>query len=679
MKVLLNKLKKANKIFLVLYFVTFILYLITYLVFFKNLMGLSGVETVIRTIVIVLFGIWLFGYFLWNLVNLILKKHITIAITSSLTIIFVIIFSVANYYIQVIYSGIDNLAESKYVTYTSNLVVMGGVTLDKDSKLGMINSSNDIEGNVLAKELIKDKKLDDLVVEEYSSYYEMIDDFINNDIQGVFLNSNYLVTYSEEEFSALKNSAVLYQYSKKMKNQDTEIKSKKSLTEPFTILLMGVDSEADGLDANAAFNGDTLMLITFNPKTLNATMFSIPRDTYVPIACNNNRYAKINSSAGYGTSCVIQTIEQLTDIKIDYYVKINFKGVVDLVEALGGIDVNVEAPDYSVYVKAHKGRVCEQNSLRQFGDNLICIDPGEQHLNGEQALAYARCRHAYLQSDIARNRHQQQIVEAIAKKVASPSNINKVEELLNAITNNMKTNMEKKQMLSFYDVLKDMVIKSFGDSGMVNIQKTYLEYYSLPVRLGNMTLSAIGYYPDSLAAITNLMKANLEIEKKEMIKTFSFDANEEYTSKVTGQGITTGGRLETMPNFVGLAISQAEDWATSHNITLKKEFVQSDSPYYNPNILPGMISNQSVSNGVLVNNVSELTIYINDSTSSTPNNDPIPNKPEENNPPTKPNQEEKPNQTEPEDNDKPNVDIPEVILPSQGDENNEEDSEEVQE
>lgn len=663
MKVLFNKLKKCNKVFLIIYLIALIIYLITYVILTKNLMSLSGIETLIRSIVIALFGMWLIAYFLWSLINLILKKHITLSITTALTIIFIVVFSVVNYYLDVIYTSIDNLAESEQVTYTSNLVVMSGTRLDDNSKLGMINTDKDIEGNVLAKELIKDKKLDNLEVIEYSSYYEMIFDLINGEIDGTFLKSNYLVIYDEEEFEGIKNSMILYSYSKKMKNQDAEIVSKKSLNEPFTILLMGVDSEDDGLDANAAFNGDTLMIITFNPKTLNATMFSIPRDTYVPIACNNNRYAKINSAAGYGTSCVISTIEQLTDIKIDYYVKINFKGVVDLVEALDGIDVDVEVPDYRLYYKAHNGRVCEQNSLRQFGDQLVCMDTGMQHLNGEQALAYARCRHAYLQSDIARNRHQQQIVEALARKIANPSNINRVEELLNAITNNMKTNMEMKQMLSFYEVLKEMVLKSFGDGDFVKIQKTYLEYYSLPVRYGNMTLSAVGYYPDSLNAIVNLMKANLGLEEKEMIKTFSFDANEEYTTKVTGQGITTGGRLETMPNFIGKPVSDVETWATSHNIALNTEFVDSDSPYYNPNTLPGCVANQSISAYTLVNEITELTIYINNATQN-----PMPNPNPDDNNSGESNNDDNDNNNDNQDDNSDN-DIPDIVLPSESDEN----------
>ena len=131
--------------------------------------------------------------------------------------------------------------------------------------------------------------------------------------------------------------------------------------------------------------------------------------------------------------------------------------------------------------------------------------------------------------------------------------------------------MSKSKILSFYDVLKDMVLKTFNDEQFISIEKTYLEYYNLPVRLSNngLMVSAIGYYPGSLEAIVNLMKANLGLEKKELIKTFSFDANEEYSSKVTGQGITTGDKLITLPNFVGNSVNEAQNWALNHDIEVK--------------------------------------------------------------------------------------------------------------
>ncbi len=615
MKVLINKLKRVSKPFLIIYLITILLYVVSYINLFKNLLQLTNVESVVRSIALVLLGVWLLYYFISSLVNLILKKHIKQAIMTAISIILVVLMVIINYYIGLLNNSLDNLVDEKYVNYTSNLIVLNDTSINKDSKLGMINNSKDIEGNVLALKLIEKEKFDEDQVSYYSSYYEMIYDLLNKKVDGIFLTSNYLTIFSNDEFEGLDQTKIAYSYSEEMENQDTTIVSNKSLTEPFTLLLMGVDSEKDGLNASTSFNGDTLMLITFNPKTLNATMFSIPRDTYVPIACNRNNYAKINSSAAYGTACVINTIEQLTDIKIDYYVKINFKGVVDLVDALGGVEVDVEAPDYNVYVNTYKGRICEQNSLRQFGDNLICMDPGFQKLNGEQALAYARCRHAYLMSDIARNKHQQQIIEALAKKAANKSNIGKLQSILDAITNNIDTNMSRTQMLSAYEVLKNMIAKTLDDGEFITIEKTYLEYYNLPVRLSNngyMT-AAIGYYSGSLDAIVNLMKANLELEEKKVVKTFSFDSNEEYTSQVTGQGITTGDKLITMPNFIGNTVNKAQEWADAHNIALNIEFIDEESPYYNSETLDGMIAYQSVNYGVLINNVSEFTIYINDS------------------------------------------------------------------
>ncbi len=616
MKVLFNKIKKVNKIFLIIYLLVILSFGVCYGLFIKNMLSLTSIETIIRTVIIGVLGLWLGIYFLWNLVNLILKKHITIAITSAICLILMAGLSVVNYYVEELNQGINNLAEKDFITYTSSLVVLNETNIDQNSTLGIIKGDNEERSlaHDLAIELIKKEKLTKNKILEYTSYYDMIYDLLNKKVDGIFLAPNYLTIFSNEEFEGLENTKIIYNYSKEMKNEDKLLVSTKKLTEPFTLLLMGVDSVEDGLNAGTSFNGDTLMMITFNPKTLNATMFSIPRDTYVPIACNNNRYAKINSSAAYGTSCVIDTVEHFTGIEVDYYVKINFKGVVDLVEALGGVEVDVEKPDYNVYLNKYHGQVCEQNSLRQFGDNLICIDPGLQTLNGEEALAYARCRHAYLMSDIARNKHQQQIIEAIAKKAANANYINKFSDILNAITNNIDTNMSREQILSFYEVLKNMISKTLKDESFLTIQKTYLEYYNLPVRLSNngSITSAIGHYPGSLEAIVNLMKVNLELKKKETIKTFSFDSNEEYITKLTGQGITTGERLVTMPNFVGKTVSEVENWALNNNIELTTQFVDNTSPYYNVEVAPGLVAFQSVSNAVLLKGITELTIYIND-------------------------------------------------------------------
>ena len=167
--------------------------------------------------------------------------------------------------------------------------------------------------------------------------------------------------------------------------------------------------------------------------------------------------------------------------------------------------------------------------------------------------------------------------------------------------------MQTTQILSFYQTIKNMLINTLNGEDFISIQKTHLEYYSLPVYqpASGMTTSALGYYPDSLKAITNAMKENLNIIKPETIKTFNYDYNTdyEYTSDVVGKGIRSGATISLMPNLSGQSVSYAENWAAKNSITLNKEFVESDS-------IPGIIVNQSVHAGTLLKNISNVTIYI---------------------------------------------------------------------
>ena len=230
MKILINKLKKTNKIFLSIYLLTFIIYVIFYIFFVLNIGNLSGIETALRITLIVIFGIWLLVYFFWNLINLLLKRHITLSIVTAITVIFIVLFGFFNHYMKVLYTGINNLTEKDQVEYTANLITLKDTKISGSSKLGMINSSEDIEGNILAKELIKKEKLDKNEVISYSSYYEMIYDLLNKEIDGIFLSSNYMTIFGgEDEFKDLKNTIVAYTYSKKMENRDTNIISNKSL------------------------------------------------------------------------------------------------------------------------------------------------------------------------------------------------------------------------------------------------------------------------------------------------------------------------------------------------------------------------------------------------------------------------------------------------------------------
>ena len=481
----IKRLKNSNKVYLSILIVTLITYLIGYIIFVKNIAVLTGIETLVRMILIILFGIWFLVWLVMGLVYVFNKKYSSFIIMIIFTLLFNVIFFVAGYYIDTIYKEIDSISKDT-INYTTYLISMKDSEFNSDSKIGIISDTTNIEGNILAKELINKDNLSNKLY-QYDDFYVMLDDLYSGKIDACFVSSNYTILFAaEEKYQNIKDDTkVVLQYSKEMKNQDNISYTNKKLTEPFTVLVMGVDSETNGLNANGAFNGDTLMMITFNPKTLSASMFSVPRDLYVPISCRNNALAKINSSAAYGTSCVINTMKQLTDIDIDYYVKMNFKGVVDLVEALGGITVDVEEP-WSWYNAGvnYGGKVCEQNYNREFGDKIVCMDPGLQILNGEQALAYARNRHQYLGSDLDRIKHQQDVVEAIVEKAKTLRSFDDFKNVLNAVQKNMDTNMTTDQILSLYDVGKSILVNTLnGNEVKFSIYKTTLETYSLPVYL----------------------------------------------------------------------------------------------------------------------------------------------------------------------------------------------------
>lgn len=611
MKKFFRKLKKSNRVLRYIYYIVSIVYIVTLFFFIKSLLSLSGIETVLRIVFIVFFILYIVLYCFWNLLNLLRRKYKALIITSIVSVIFIIIFCVGSYYINMVYSNIDNITEDDRLVYTSYLIALKDTEFDNDSSVGMLDSENEIEWNVLARKLYSEEKLANSIT-DYTDYNEMIRDLYNGDIDAIFVPGNYVTLFSnEEQYQNISSETkVLYEYSEEMDNQDLVLSSDKTFDEPLTFLLMGVDSEKAGLNANAAFNGDTLMLITFNPTTLTATIVSIPRDTYVPIACNNNRYAKINSSAAYGTSCVIDTVSNFLDVEIDYYVKINFKGVVELVDAIGGVEVDVEAPTYNS--DKYDGMMCEQNSDRQFGSSLVCIEPGLQTLNGEQALAYARNRHMYIGGDLDRIRHQQQVVEAIASKALQFSSITDLQNILNAISSNIATNMDTNTILSGYNVVKNMVSNVIGGEDLLNINKAYLETYSLPVYVPSMgyTTSAQGYYVDSLEDIRHALKVSLELEEDEAIKTFSFSVNEPYEITSPGSGLRQEKSSSTLPNFIGSTVSVAEEFCNEHGIDFHIEYVNPDSEHYNPNVAVGLIGDQSEFIGVLLSTVDELTVYV---------------------------------------------------------------------
>lgn len=204
------------------------------------------------------------------------------------------------------------------------------------------------------------------------------------------------------------------------RNATEKIKQEK----PISFLLMGTDTGALGRTQKG--NADTLIVVTVNPQKEKTTMVSIPRDTLADVQSGSGsaNFHKINASYLIGGSTVtVKTVENLLNIPIDYYVTVNMGGLADIVDAVGGIDVNVPF------------------AWNDTKNGAGIFEKGPAHLNGARALQFARMRHEDPEGDYGRQKRQQTVIKQIMKKVLNASTLTNYKPLLQTLKGNMQMNL----------------------------------------------------------------------------------------------------------------------------------------------------------------------------------------------------------------------------------------------
>lgn len=203
--------------------------------------------------------------------------------------------------------------------------------------------------------------------------------------------------------------------------------------QPFSVLLMGIDTGTEGRVEQG--RSDTMMVMTVNPNTETTTIVSIPRDTYTEIA-GYGTSDKINHAYAFGgTAMSVNTVQNLLEIPIDYYVAINMQGLEQIVDAVGGITVY---PD------------------RSFTQSGYSFTQGQEtRLDGSGALAYSRMRKQDPEGDYGRQRRQREVVQAIVDELASVESILNYRNVLNVLDDNMSTNMTFDEMMAVFSNYRD--------------------------------------------------------------------------------------------------------------------------------------------------------------------------------------------------------------------------------
>ncbi|SFL36123.1 transcriptional attenuator, LytR family [Gracilibacillus orientalis] len=264
--------------------------------------------------------------------------------------------------------------------------------------------------------------------------------------------------------------------------------------DPFSILLIGVeDYETDGENGRA----DTQIVVTVNPNTNKLTMTSVPRDTRIEYSAEEagQQYAgfhKINASYTYGSisgygedKLTVEKVEELLDIPIDEYVTVNFDGFRDIVNALGGVNVDIKEPFW------------EKNFYE--GEDKIYFEKGESKLNGKEALAFVRMRKREVNSIYSRDERQRQFIQASIDEAISANTLFKVGEITDILGENVTTSLSPSEIFSLQNAYSSM------DSSNI---ETY------EIEGGNQKVGGIYYFVPSEGAINTAsqqLKQELEL------------------------------------------------------------------------------------------------------------------------------------------------------------------------
>ena len=328
---------------------------------------------------------------------------------------------------------------TKHAKNTVSVVVKQSSDIKNKSQLNGVSVGTlrniGVQGS---KKVLKELSNEGIVLEqkEYDSLSALLEGFYNGEVESIIINessrSQILDMESYADFD--NNTRVVYQTSYKVENTD-KAKSVTDITsKPFNVLISGSDTRG-GFDENG--RSDVIMIATVNPKTSTILLTSVPRDFYVTTACDagdgcmQGALDKITHTGIHGTNTTKRTVEQLLGIEINYTFKVGFDTVTELVDAVGGIDVNVE-PGYE----------CD-NFLHAPG---LSVHAGVNHLNGEQALGYARERYAYSEGDRQRTKNQQQVLMGIVDKITSPAIVTNYASIMDAMSNTFSTTMSSSEI-----------------------------------------------------------------------------------------------------------------------------------------------------------------------------------------------------------------------------------------
>lgn len=369
------------------------------------------VKIFIDIICIALIGLYLFGYYY-----------------LSSTLNFMDKIKAEEYQIEKYYVLVNKTSDIKEL---NNINVLGVYGDNENIKKAL---------NQLNEEITYTKK-------SYDNYIGLVNSLLENRVDAIFLSASYKDIVAEMITDFENNVDIIHSIEIKTKS---EIKTSKIdiSAQPFNVYISGIDIYGE---ISMISRSDVNMIMTVNPKTHKILLTSIPRDYYVQLHGTTGSRDKLTHAGLYGINMSIETIEDLLDEKIDYYVRVNFTTLISLVDAIGGIEV------YS------------DTAFRAWTDSSCYYNVGMMQLNGRCALAYARERMSYIDGDRHRVKNQQDVITAIMNKaLSSRTLITKYTNILESMSNSFQTNIPTKSIYELINMQLDTMPSWNFDSYSLN-------------------------------------------------------------------------------------------------------------------------------------------------------------------------------------------------------------------
>lgn len=390
-----------------------------------------------------------------SLINNNIKKEIKIVV-NIICIIFIFMFILVFNYLNKTLNFMDKILDNEYQIEEYYVLVLeqsGYKNIEQVTNLELGIYNGDENYQKALEEL--DKKID-FKQKKYENYVDVASALLEEEQEFILINASYKLILDEQLKEFKENVKILDTITIKIKNESTA-ENVDVTKESFNIYISGIDIYGD---ISLVSRSDVNMIATINPKTHEVLLTSIPRDYYVQLHGTTGYKDKLTHAGVYGINMSVTTLEDLFGIDIDYYVRVNFTTLINLVDSIGGITVYSDK-EFTAYTNSSCKYV-----------------KGNNNLNGKCALAFSRERYAYEEGDRHRVQNQQDVLTAILNKaLSSKTLITKYTSILESLGSSFQTNIPKDNIYSLVnmqlDEMPDWNIESISVNGSDSYNYTY--------------------------------------------------------------------------------------------------------------------------------------------------------------------------------------------------------------